>query len=80
MGMYRFTFEAFGGHGCERQITRGKIFGCGMRSCPDCEIREFVQRMRDKGQKIKTALLEHDPDFPDSVKDDLLTRTRSGQF
>ena len=80
MGLYRFTFVATGGNGCDRTAVNGKVWGCGQRSCPDCEIREFVQRMRQKGQVVEIARLEHFPDTPQAVVDDLLTRKRDGSF
>ncbi len=82
MGLYRFTLEAVGGSGCQREIkTGGKVYGCGQRMCPDCELRELVQNLQQRGQTVKVAVLEHWPDLPErTVVDDLMTRTRKGQF
>jgi len=81
MGQYRLTVTAVGGHGCERGTKDGgKVFGCGLRSCPDCECRDFVQRMQQKGQNVEAAILEHWPGTESQVTDDLLTRIRKGSF
>lgn len=80
MGVYRFVFTAqSNNHGCMRHMQDGsKVFGCGLRSCPDCEMREFVQRMREKGQSVQEAVLVHYPDTPRQTTDNLLTRIRRG--
>lgn len=81
MGLYRFVFAAIGGHGCRPDQGDGtRVFGCGLRSCADCEIREFVQRMREKGQNVQEALLIHSPGTEEQVIDNLLTRVRNGKF
>lgn len=81
MGVYRLVVEASGGHGCERQIKDGgKVFGCGRRDCPDCEAREFVQRLMAKGNQVRVAELRHWPETPQEVLDNLLTRERRGSF
>ena len=81
MGQYRFTFTATGGHGCDRNRKDGeKVYGCGRRDCPDCECRDFVQRMQAKGNSVSEAKLEHWPGTPEQVTDDLLTRIRKGSF
>jgi len=79
MGQYRFVFSAIGGDGCRPDQGDGsRVFGCGLRSCPDCEMRAFVQTMRVMGQRVQEALLIHSPGQPDQVIDNLLTRIRNG--
>ena len=81
MGTYRIEIQAVGGHGCQRDVTDGQVvYGCGRIGCPDCEAREFVWRLREKGQSVEKATLTHWPGTPSEVSDDLLTGIRAGSF
>jgi hypothetical protein len=78
MGNFRFTMNAVGGHGCQRDKKDGEtVEGCGESWCPDCKIREFLKTL---GCSIQTATLEHWPDTSEQVTDDLVTKTRKGSF
>ncbi len=81
MGMYRITVEAVGGHGCQRKIKDGGVvLGCGNMGCPDCIARQFVASLQQKGNDVSKAILEHWPETPETVVDDLLTHRRKGSF
>lgn len=74
----------------------GSVFGCRHMNCPDCMVRELVEAMQRKGMSLHKAEIVHWPaDFihpsmpPGSVssykketevRDNLLTKKRSGSF
>lgn len=90
MGDYRVTVEAVGGHGCGREAKDGeKVVRCGATYCPDCAAIEFVAKLKNSGNSVYVAKLEHWPvpgaagttrtENPGPV-DDLLTGVRAGSF
>lgn len=80
MGNFRVEIEAVGGHGCQRDVKDGgTVYGCGNLNCPDCRAREFVEDMKRR-YDVREAKLIHWPGLPESVVDDLLTKTRKGSF
>lgn len=81
MGQFRIVIEAQGPHGCSRDVVDGgTVYGCGNMRCPDCRTREFIERLKETGSIIQTAVLTHWPDTAYTVSDDLLTKKRSGTF
>jgi hypothetical protein len=97
MGDFRITIEACGGHGCERHIKAGeRVIGCRRMNCPDCIIRECVERLQRIGCSVAKAELVHWPEgyvHPScppgtqssykkegEVRDNLLTGIRHGEF
>jgi hypothetical protein len=81
MGQFRVEIVAVGGHGCERDRKDGEqVYGCNSRNCPDCITREFLETLQRKGSSIEKAELIHWPGSPSEVRDDLLTRKRTGSF
>ncbi|MDP9202810.1 MAG: hypothetical protein M3P26_12865, partial [Gemmatimonadota bacterium] len=75
------TVNAVGGHGCQRDRKDGEtVLGCGHRTCPDCAARELVAVLKRQSQSIVSAELQHWPDTPSEVKDNLLTGVRTGSF
>lgn len=81
MGQFRVEVTATGGHGCQRELKDGEqVEGCGQPHCPDCIARGFVKELRDRGASVETAELIHWPGQPGEVRDDLLSKKRSGSF
>jgi hypothetical protein len=81
MGNFRIEIEAFGGHGCQREVKDGgTVEACGSPFCPDCLTRNFVSGLTAQGNDVKTATFTHWPGEPGEVKDDLLTGKRTGNF
>jgi hypothetical protein len=82
MGQFRVEVTAVGGHGCQRQVKNGEQLQqfCGSSSCPDCEAREFVRRIKRQGHMLEKAELIHWPGTSTEVRDDLLGGKRSGSF
>ena len=93
MGTFRVEVQAVGNHGCQREVKSGEIVsGCGQPGCVDCLTRDYVQKLRNSGAFFHApdadpqpnvdgyARLTHWPGQEDSVVDDLLTGTRSGNF
>lgn len=90
MGDYRITIEAMGGHGCGRNAADGEVVTrCNGPSCPDCRAIAFVRGLKESGNVVKVATLEHWPvpgaaggtrtENPGPI-DDLLEGTRRGTF
>lgn len=81
MGTFRIEVQAVGGHGCQREVKDGgTVYGCRRMGCPDCETREFVERLKLQGNTVDVAKLTHWPGQSSEVSDNLLTRIRSGSF
>jgi hypothetical protein len=61
MGDFRIEIQAVGGHGCDRETrSGGETKPCGGKACPDCDVREFVEKMREK-YSLKEAVFTHWP-------------------
>lgn len=93
MGRFVIEIVAVGGHGCQREIDNAEVTGCGFQSCPDCAARQFVKRLKNENHcNVELAVITHWPakqgeppkpmheTDPGSVRDDLLTKQRSGSF
>jgi len=81
MGTFKIEITAVGGHGCQRDIKDGELVPiCEDTNCPDCMGRKLVQEMIDKGVNVEKAKLIHWPDTDETVKDDLLSGLRKGNF
>jgi hypothetical protein len=84
MGDFVIEIRATGGHGCQRDKKDGEVVeGCGFENCPDCMVREFVKKFKDKGMlgfQTNYARLTHWPEGPGTVVDNLLTGVRKGSF
>lgn len=81
MGDFRIEIHAVGSHGCQRDVKDGQeVHGCKNMHCPDCLAREFVALLQSRGVSVKSAVLRHWPDSDGEVKDDLVTKIRSGNF
>jgi hypothetical protein len=75
MGSFRLTFQAVGGHGCNRTAKEGEeARGCGRMGCPDCECKRVVDELKARFPSVERATLTHWPDQPDAVTDDLSGR------
>jgi hypothetical protein len=69
MGDFRIELQAVGGHGCDRATKSGEfVKHCGGASCPDCDAREFVEKMRQK-YSLKEAVFTHWPGQASQVVD-----------
>jgi len=90
MGDYRIVVEAVGGHGCGREANDGEVVKrCGEPHCPDCIAIQFIARLKNTGNSVAVATIEHWPvpgvagstriETPGPV-DDLLTGVRRGRF
>lgn len=92
MGQFRIVIDAYGGHGCQREVKDGQVLqGCGRQGCPDCEagslIADFARRT---GSQIVSASLTHWPGTTGEVVDEYhvaqaammprLSRMRRGTF
>jgi hypothetical protein len=82
MGNYRIVIDAVGGHGCQRDVKDGEEVQdqCGSTHCPDCAARAFVTRLAHQGNDVRSATLTHWPGTLAEVKDDLVSRKRTGNF
>ena len=82
MGQFRVEVTAVGGHGCQRQVKDSEQLQqfCGSPSCPDCEAREFVRRIKRQGHMLEKAELIHWPGTVGEVRDDLISFKRKGNF
>jgi hypothetical protein len=81
MGTFKVEITAVGGHGCQREIKDGgEVYGCGQKSCPDCEARAVVAALKRIGCSVTEATLTHWPGQPGQVVDDLLSKVRKGSF
>ncbi len=81
MGQFTVAVVATGGHGCQREKGDGEhVVGCERPGCPDCITREYVRRLKRSGTQVELAELQHWPNTPDVVSDDLLTGKRTGSF
>lgn len=81
MGTFLVEVKAVGGHGCQREVKDGEeVYGCQSMDCPDCIVREFVEKLKDKGSNVEIATITHWPEQDGEVVDDLLTKMRKGSF
>lgn len=81
MGDFLIKIEATGGHGCQRQLGTGDTVGnCGQPNCPDCAVRELVDKLKQQGVMLRSASLTHWPGTDGQVVDDLLSGVRQGNF
>jgi hypothetical protein len=81
MGDFTVEVKAVGGHGCQREVKDGGTMkDCGQPGCPDCIARRFVADLKAHGCSVNSATIVHWPGQPATVKDDLLTETRTGSF
>lgn len=82
MGQFRIEVTAVGGHGCQRTVKGGESVQpfCGYSGCPDCLARNFVAGLKSQGQSVESATLIHWPGQESEVRDDLVSRVRTGSF
>lgn len=82
MGQFKIEITAVGGHGCQREIRDGgTVFGCNHFGCPDCEVRNFLLKLKTFNiAQLEHATITHWPGTEGEVVDNLLTRIRTGSF
>jgi len=84
MGNFRFTIDAVGGHGCDRNAKPGDVLQhCDNEHCPDCAAARFVDTMKAQPGTVISAEFKHWPadtgcSGPEIV-DDLLAGTRKSK-
>lgn len=81
MGDFNVEIHATGGHGCQRGAGHGEVVdGCQQPGCPDCIIRECVDKLKAAGHMVRYAVLRHWPGQLGEVIDNLITKVRHGKF
>ena len=73
MGQFRVEVTAVGGHGCQRQVREGEQLQqfCGSPTCPDCEAREFVRKLKRLGVMVEKGVIIHWPGSTTEVQDEI---------
>lgn len=81
MGQFMIHIVATGAHGCDRSYgDKSEIYGCRRMGCPDCQTREFIEQLKRSGVVLEQATFTHWPGTESEVKDNLITKIRTGSF
>lgn len=86
MGNYRVTINAVGGHGQDRNNQTGKDIDftgprpAGTQPTPEEIIIEAVEKLKATGNSVQEVTVHHWPGQEGEVVDNLLTKTRKGNF
>lgn len=86
MGNFRVTINAVGGHGQDRNNKTGKDIdftdgrGDDRSATPEEIILEAVEKLKAQGCSVSEVTVHHWPGTEGEVVDNLLTKTRKGNF